>query len=84
MHSVFSNLQFRSRPAGDVRCRAHRVKESLVHPVVEPYRNKNFDPDDLELLSHLVPDLHIALRVQERDAGSTRRPRTRRERTQTA
>lgn len=36
-----------------------------MHPVVEPYRNKNFDPDDLELLSHLVPDLHIALRVQE-------------------
>lgn len=27
---------------------------------------------------------HVALRVQERDAGSTRRPRTRRERTQTA
>ena len=36
-----------------------------MHPVVEPYRNRNFAPDDLELLSHLVPDLHIAMRLQE-------------------
>ena len=36
-----------------------------MHPVLGLNRHRTFEPDDLELLSNLVPDLHIALRVQE-------------------
>ena len=51
-----------------------------MHPVLGLNRHRTFEPDDLELLSNLVPDLHIALRVQEH-LGALRWPGPRRSRT---
>lgn len=63
MHSESSNPSLSPRPTEDVRCSP--AKERTVHSVLSLYRHQSFEPDDLELLSHLVPDLQIALRVQQ-------------------